>query len=387
VGAVVVLLGPTSDVSKTGPAINVSTVKRDKDALYTATISVDDFCGRIYLQGTLVKNPKANDWFNIKIGDNRFIDYPLTPGAPRTGTLGDTATDKFNFAGNYLQLRAVIDKEGVPTPSGSVLQILLSDEYSSGLHNDQIATPVTPVPGPVGPGPGPSPAPPGPIPVGEVTAEYATVTVNPLGKVTKLSSGDPTKISAQTNVFNTYAELVALTPPPQVGDAAFIMSLADPQRGYYVYTGAVWHGLTDNDFAIKRNVAAGTYTNATVQLDSFGRVISASAGTDVNSLTRSIAFTALSSELAIGEALPANCRVTKIVVAVQNAFDPLCQLNVTDGTSTLITSDEIMFEDSNETSIFEINKHYGTSNVFKIMVNNNGTQAGSGTIIIDFALD
>ena len=46
-GAVVVLLGPTSDVSKTGPAINVSSLKRDKEALYTATIAVEDFCGRI----------------------------------------------------------------------------------------------------------------------------------------------------------------------------------------------------------------------------------------------------------------------------------------------------------------------------------------------------
>ena len=378
-GAVVVLLGPTSEVSKTGPAINVSTVKRDKDALYTATISVDDFCGRIYLQGTLVKNPKANDWFNIKIGDSRFIDYPLTPGAPRDGTLGDTAIDKFNFAGNYLQLRAVIDKEGVPTPSGRVVQILLSDEYSSGLHNEQVPIPIAPTPTPP---PGPTPT-----PIGSTTAEFATVTVDPLGKVTKLSSGDPTKISAQTYVFNTYAELATITPVPQIGDAAFIMSATDAQRGYYVYTGAVWHGLTDNDFAINRNIAAGTYTNATVQIDTFGRVLSATAGTDVNSLSRSIAFTALSSDLAIGEALPANSRVTKIVVEVQDAFDPACQLNVTDGTGTLITSDEIAFESSNETSIFEINKHYGTSNVFKIMVNNNGTQVGSGKIIIDFALD
>lgn len=379
-GAVVVLLGPTSEVTKTGPSINVATLKRDKEALYTATIIVDDFCGRIYLQGTLVKNPKSTDWFNIKIGDNRFIDYPLTPGSPRNGTssaqLGDTATDKFTFSGNYIQLRAVIDKESVPTPSGRVVQILLSDEYSSDLHNDQYPIPVTP--------PGPPPVTP-PTPIGNKTVEYASVTVDALGKVIKLSPNDPTKISAQTYVVNAYSELNAIVP--QIGDAAFVMQGTDPKRGYYVYTGAVWHGLTDNDFAINRNVAAGTYTNASVQIDSYGRVLSATSGTDVNSLSRSASFTALSSDLSIGQALPANSRVTKIVVQVQDAFDPACSVFVTDIDGTLITSDEIAFEQSNETSIFELNKHYNSSNLFKIKVNSNGTQPGSGKIIIDFALD
>lgn len=376
-GAVVVLLGPTSDLKKTGPAINVSSVKRDKEALYTATISVEDFSGRIYLQGTLVKNPKEKDWFNIKIGDSRYIDYPITPGTLRDSTLGDTAIDKFNFIGNYLQLRVIVDKERTSAPSGRVLQILLSDEYSADLHNNQQPVPIVP--------PIVTPPVPPPVPVGLRTADYASVTVDALGKVVKINANDPTKISAQTYVIGTYAELSVIVP--QTGDAAFVMSPTDPGRGYYVYTGAQWHGLTDNDFAIKRDVLAGTYTNASVQLDAFGRVLSASSGTDVNSLTRSVSFTALSSELAVGQSLPANSRVTKIVVQIQDAFAATCSLNITDNTGTLITSDQIAYENSNEISIFELNKHYPASNLFKIMVNNNGTQAGSGKIIIDFALD
>jgi hypothetical protein len=372
----VVLLGSTTELTKTGQAINVISIKRDRDALYTVTISVEDFCGRIFIQGTLVKNPKAGDWFNIKINDNRYIDYPLDPNHPRdtrVGAFGDTAVDKFNFAGNYLQIRAVVDKTAVPTQSGRVVQITLSDEYSSDLHNV--------------PQPPPIVVPPNPNPQGTgTTVEYATVTVDKFGKVTNISAGDPTKISAQTYVVDLYSKLAAITP--QIGDSALVTSPVDPLHGYYLYNGTAWHGLNDGDLSINKNVTAGTYTNATVQVDSYGRVISAQSGI-INppaTTSRSAVFSAATPEVTM-EALPPNARVNKIVLEIIDAFDPTCDLQLVDDVSTVISSDEILFEDGNETSVFEMSKMYTTGGLFKLLVNSNGTQSGSGKITIDFALN
>ena len=370
----VLLLGTTSESNVTGSNVNVATLKRDKDAKYTATINVENFAGRIYLQGSLVKTPGASDWFNIKIGDKRYIDYPINPASPR-GTGGDTAIDKFNFAGNYLHIRAVVDKTAVAVPNGKILQILLADEYSAELHNDYDSSGPTTV---IDPGSGSV------IGTGTKTVDYATVTVDSLGKIVSIKSNDPTKISAQTYIVNTYAELAALTTV-QAGDTAYVTSQVDPKRGLYINTGTAWHGFTDDDFSINRQVAAGTYSNATVQVDQYGRVLFAQSGTDVNSLRRVVEFDTSAAEFSVASALPANCNVKKIVVEVDEPFDVNAAITVADSTNTLITSDELIV-DSVETTIFELNKHYATANTVKVLVNSQGS-AGHGKLIIDFALE
>jgi hypothetical protein len=377
----VVLLGTTTEVNATGQAINVATLKRDKDALYTATISVDNFCGRILIQGTLVKHPKASDWFSIKIGDNRFIDYPFDPHNlrdSRVGALGDTAVDKFTFAGNYLQLRAVVDKSLVPAPSGKLVQVVISDEYSADLHN-AVPTPIIVTPTPT----------PNPVPQSlGTTVEYATVTVDQFGKITNISAGDPTKISAQTYVVTLYDDLSKIRPPPQVGDAALVTSGSDPKRGYYVYTVNGWHGLADNDLSVKKDVVAGTYTYATIEVDKFGRIVSASNGKPaVVAIETSVSasFTADTPEVIIGHSIPPLSKIEKIVIEITTAFDPSCVMTVEDQNQVWITSSEIAFEESDQILIFEINQLYSNGGLFKILVNSNGTHIGSGKITITFS--
>jgi len=331
----VLLLSETSDTSVIGPDVYVATLKRDKDALYTVSINVEDFAGRIYLQGTLAKHPASADWFNIKINDKRYIDYPINPASLR-GTAGDTAIDKFNFAGNYLHIRAVIDKTAVAQPSGKVIQIVLSDEYSIELHNDVPSAIITPDAGQPAPG------------IGIQTFDFASVTVDSQGKIVSVKAGDPTKISAQTTIVSTYAALLELKP--QVGDAAYVSSPADPNKGLYINTATGWRSVSDG-----------------------------------SGLRRVIEFNSTATEFVTDADLPANCNVKKIVVEVDEPFDVNAAITVADSTNTLITSDELIV-DSVETTVFELNKHYATANSIKVSVNPLGT-TGHGKLIIDFALE
>lgn len=330
----VLLLSETSDTSVTGPDVYVATLKRDKDALYTASVNVEEFSGRVYLQGTLAKHPASADWFNIKINDKRYIDYPINPAEPR-GIAGDTAIDKFNFAGNFLHIRAVIDKTAVAKPSGKVIQIVLSDEYSTELHNDVPGAVITPDAGQPAPG------------IGIQTFDFASVTVDSQGKIVSVKAGDPTKISAQTTVVSTYAALASLKP--QVGDSVYVNSLTDPNAGLYISTAAGW------------------------------KLVNSGSGQ-----RRIVEFNSTASEFTIDSALPANCSIKKIVVEVNEPFNSSTDITVQDDTSILISGDELVV-DSIETTVFELNKRYNTSNLVKVLVSS--ASAGHGKVIIDYALE
>lgn len=100
---------------------------------HTVSISVVNFIGRIYIQGSLASQPGPNDWFAIPlIGDIPFVQFPLNPSAPTGQGNGDTIVVSYSFSGNYIWIRAVCDRSYlVPPPSdpslvGAVRQILLN---------------------------------------------------------------------------------------------------------------------------------------------------------------------------------------------------------------------------------------------------------------------
>lgn len=126
-------------LSTTNEQINV-TGQKQKGAGYnntignnhTVSISLSNFTGRIYIQGSLARDPGELDWFDIPIGTTApYVQYPLDPAYP-TGQTGDTGNYAYSFSGNYVWVRAKIDRTYlVPPPSnsylvGEVLQILLN---------------------------------------------------------------------------------------------------------------------------------------------------------------------------------------------------------------------------------------------------------------------
>ena len=144
---------------------------------HTVSINLDNFTGRIYIQGSLATDPKETDWFNIPIGNGTpYVQFPLDPALPTgynpmlnqwpangmpNSDNGDTGIFAYNFSGNYIWVRAVVDRKYlVPPPTdpyfvGQVSQILLNYGAIAGGGNAPQATNTGGAQGPPGP-PGPT---------------------------------------------------------------------------------------------------------------------------------------------------------------------------------------------------------------------------------------
>jgi hypothetical protein len=89
------------------------------DGLHTIAIDVQDFKGRIYVQGTLSTNPTEADWFDIQLASSTdYVQYPVDPlDLQGGGTNGDTVTNGYTFQGNFVYLRGKVDRTWIdPTP-------------------------------------------------------------------------------------------------------------------------------------------------------------------------------------------------------------------------------------------------------------------------------
>jgi hypothetical protein len=122
---------------------------------HTVSISLANFTGRIYIQGTLSRDPQEGDWFNIPVVSGKdHIQFPLDRALPK-GETGDTGVFAYSFTGNYVWIRAKVDRTYLnppPTDSyfvGYVSKILLNYGAVSGGNGSGSNTQV--VPGPIGP--------------------------------------------------------------------------------------------------------------------------------------------------------------------------------------------------------------------------------------------
>jgi len=100
---------------------------------HTVSISVVNFIGRVYIQGSLASQPGPMDWFPIPlVGDVPFLQFPQNPSAPTGSGNGDTGVIAASFSGNYIWLRAIVDRSYlIPPPTdpylvGAVRYILLN---------------------------------------------------------------------------------------------------------------------------------------------------------------------------------------------------------------------------------------------------------------------
>lgn len=134
-------------MSDTGGKLNVTgeKVRADgyygfQDGLHTISIQVVRLIGRIFIEASLSNNPNEEDWFPINLGgENTYIQFPLSydptikSEAPVNG--GETGIYSFNLIGNFIWLRARLNRDYIKTDSddyegivdlGSVSRILLN---------------------------------------------------------------------------------------------------------------------------------------------------------------------------------------------------------------------------------------------------------------------
>lgn len=85
------------------------------DGFHTVQININEFIGKIEMQGSLASSPQSTDWFVIELGTNNMsVD---TTGLIREENISSveyrTATtniNSYNFTGNYVWIRARVSE-------------------------------------------------------------------------------------------------------------------------------------------------------------------------------------------------------------------------------------------------------------------------------------
>lgn len=133
----ILLLNDTgNELEANGDPVRADGYYSAPDGLHTITIHLANFTGRFYLEGTLETDPSEDDWFYVHLtGGTPYVQYPQDPNNPTGEDGGDTGVDAYTFLGNFVFLRASIDKNYVvPFPTddsekallGSIRKVLLN---------------------------------------------------------------------------------------------------------------------------------------------------------------------------------------------------------------------------------------------------------------------
>ncbi len=123
--------------SLVGDAIRADSYFGHTDGIHTVQVVVNNFTGSFGIQGTLATEPVEADWFNINLNANQnvssaspLISFPINPlELQGGGPDGDTTTLAFTFVGNFVWLRAILDRSTIPEPPalGAVAQLGVID--------------------------------------------------------------------------------------------------------------------------------------------------------------------------------------------------------------------------------------------------------------------
>jgi hypothetical protein len=116
-----------------GDAIRADGYYGRTDGIHTVQVTVNNFTGSFGIQGTLATEPTEDDWFDINLNANRnvssaspYVSYPENPADP-SGDIGDDDTQAFTFVGNFVYLRAILDRSTIPEPSELAAQTNLGN--------------------------------------------------------------------------------------------------------------------------------------------------------------------------------------------------------------------------------------------------------------------
>jgi hypothetical protein len=191
---------------------------------HTVSIQLNNFTGRIFIEGSIASKPGEDDWVPIPLkGPNDYLQFPIDPHKP-IGDLsaygaatGDTGTYAYGFTGNYIWIRARVDRTYITPPPvndalvGAVIKILMNYGavtpaaiiQGSSTTVSGIAGPPGPqgLPGPAGPmstipGPTGSHGPTGPANTG-VFVRHQMITAN--GQTTFVVDYNPGYVDVYQN--------------------------------------------------------------------------------------------------------------------------------------------------------------------------------------------
>jgi hypothetical protein len=93
-----ILPNTSSDMNKTGDKAKSDSYYGYTDGIHSVSIKYNAFVGTLKLQASLSLNPATADWGDIKL---------ITKASAHTGT------EIHTFKGNYVYIRAVLDRSAV----------------------------------------------------------------------------------------------------------------------------------------------------------------------------------------------------------------------------------------------------------------------------------
>ena len=108
-----IILTNQNALSYTGDAAKGDGYYGYNDGLHTASFHVSNFIGRLWLEASLAEQPTANDWFPIQLTSTTLYQEYTTQ---TTDTIGVT------FTGNFVWIRAKVDRSYLTAPSYNVTQ-------------------------------------------------------------------------------------------------------------------------------------------------------------------------------------------------------------------------------------------------------------------------
>ena len=81
------------------------------DGFHTVQININEFIGKIEMQGSLASSPQSTDWFSVELGTNNMsIDTTGLISEENISsveyTTATTNIKSYNFTGNYVWIRA-----------------------------------------------------------------------------------------------------------------------------------------------------------------------------------------------------------------------------------------------------------------------------------------
>jgi hypothetical protein len=129
--SLILLPGTMKQVNVVGRPVKAAGYYGSGSNLHTVAVYLNNFSGHLFIDATLASKPEEDDWFPINLnGYVDYIDYPYTPPMGFNPVTGVNGIDSFSFDGNFVYIRARIDRSYLPnfqtTDFGAIDKILVN---------------------------------------------------------------------------------------------------------------------------------------------------------------------------------------------------------------------------------------------------------------------